>query len=55
MKYSVEILKIQADPTLTLADKEPRVKEILDEVINELEKVLFFIEEPLRELVMEIS
>lgn len=54
MKYSPQIILIGSDPLTDLKQKEKLVKEILEKALDELETILFFIEDILRELVEKV-
>lgn len=54
MKYSVEVLKIASDPTFTLDEKAPKVKELLEKAISSFNLYLFFIEDILKEILKEV-
>ncbi|MEM1726584.1 MAG: hypothetical protein QXD86_05860 [Candidatus Bathyarchaeia archaeon] len=54
MKYSVEILRLGSDPRLTLEEKMPKVKELIEKALSELNITLFFIENVLTEAIESV-
>ncbi len=50
MKYAVEVIKLQANVALTKEEKEPKVREIITQALEEFERLLLFADDVLREI-----
>lgn len=54
MKYSPQLLILGSNPTLELGEKAKIANEIIEKALSELETILFFIEDVLREVLEKV-
>ncbi|MEM0010917.1 hypothetical protein [Metallosphaera sp.] len=54
MRYSPQLLILGSNPAMELGEKERIAREIIDKALSELETILFFIEDVLREVLEKV-